>query len=686
MDEPAVGALLDLTPEDPLTNAVYAETEGNPFFTREVLRHLQESGAVTRIDGRWVADRPLDGLGIPEGVREVVGRRLVRLSEQANDALSVASVAGMDFSLEVVALVHGTGEDEVLGALDEAVQARLLSEVGAGAYRFSHALVRSTLYDEMGLTKRVRVHRRVGEALETVQPDDVRALAHHFTMAAAGGQGADRAARLNVLAAQQAQASLATQDAKRLAATALELLEEIDDDTLRCDALTCLGRAERLLGEGEHRDHLLAAARIARERGDVERLVAATIANGGGVGDVPGVDADRIELTEAALEAIGPDDTSDRARLLAILGKALGAFAGAADPRAFAIVDEALAVARRVADPHTLTVVLHEHFDATQVPSTRARRLELSAENVELATSLADPIALGWALQDYGLARAEYGDVAEALDALERMLALGHEYGIGAFQRGPLLARSSQALMEGRLADAEVLAEQAFQVFTETGHRSAIAFYGAMLIPIRRDQGRLHELLPLLVQTARAQVELPAIRAALCMVHADLDQHADALEMVRGLAVDDFASITYDWLWLTAMCNCAEASVWLGDQPTAAVLLDLLAPYHDHFTFAITPVGSVARFLGGLAAALGHLDDADAYFAEAAAMDGKAGARSCLARTRVDWARLLLSRSGPGDVDRAVVLLDQVLEATAEIGLPTIEQRARQLRGHPARG
>ena len=120
--------------------------------------------------------------------------------------------------------------------------------------------MRTTLYDEMGLTARVRVHRRVGEALETVQPDDVRALAHHLTMAAAGGQGADRAAQLNVLAGAQAQASLATQDAKRLAATALELLEEIDDDTLRCDALTCLGRAERLLGEGEHRDHLLAAA------------------------------------------------------------------------------------------------------------------------------------------------------------------------------------------------------------------------------------------------------------------------------------------------------------------------------------------------------------------------------------------------------------------------------------------
>ena len=66
---------------------MYAETEGNPFFTREVFRHLQETGAITKRDDRWVADGPITKLGIPEGVREVVGRRLVRLSPAANDAL-----------------------------------------------------------------------------------------------------------------------------------------------------------------------------------------------------------------------------------------------------------------------------------------------------------------------------------------------------------------------------------------------------------------------------------------------------------------------------------------------------------------------------------------------------------------------------------------------------------------------
>ena len=134
-------------------------------------------------------------------------------------------------------------------------------------------------------------------------------------------------------------------------------------------------------------------------------------------------------------------------------------------------------------------------------------------------------------------------------------------------------------------------------MFTETGHRSAIAFYGAMLIPIRRDQGRLHELLPILVQTSRAQVALPAIRAALCMVYADLDQPTDALEVVRHLAVDDFASITYDWLWLTTVALLADACLDLGDAGVAAELHRRLWPYRDqtviiaHGIASLGPVG-----------------------------------------------------------------------------------------------
>ena len=112
-----------------------------------------------------------------------------------------------------------------------------------------------------GLTRRVRLHRRVGEALEAVQPDDVRALAHHFTLAAAGGQGAElAAARSTSSPRSRRSASSRPTTPSGWRGPRWSCSTAIDDDLLRCDALTCLGQAERLLGEGEHREHLLAAS------------------------------------------------------------------------------------------------------------------------------------------------------------------------------------------------------------------------------------------------------------------------------------------------------------------------------------------------------------------------------------------------------------------------------------------
>ena len=494
-----------------------------------------------------------------------------------------------------------------------------------------------------------------------------------------GGRDAERAARYDVLAAQQALATLAADDAKRLAATALELLDQKEDDLLRCDALICLGQAERLMGEGDHREHLIAAARLARDHADVDRLVTATLANGGGIGDVPGADAERIELIDAALEAVGTADTAERARLLAVLALELGAFAGAASERAFSLADEAVAVARRVGDPATSTFVLHNHFDATLVPHTRQQRLALSAENIALAESLGDPVALANALQDTAYVSAEYGELDAGFSRYEEVAVIGKEFELGAMQRTPLITRASKALKDGRIVEAEALADEAFRVMTETGHRSAFGFYAAQLIAIRRDQGRLDELVTLVADAARDNPEVPAYRTAPCLIHAELDQEPEAAAVLRTLAADEFAAIPYDWMWLTAMCNCAEVSAWLGDTSTAAVLFDRLSPFHDHFAMSIIALGSVAHFTGALAGAIGRRDKADSYFDEAAAMEERAGAVTCLARTRLAWARMLMNQDGSGDAARAALLLDQVLETAASVGLPTVERRARRL-------
>ena len=98
---------------------MWEETEGNPFFVGEVLRHLAETGAVEQ-PGRPLGDPPVDDLGIPEGVRDVVGRRLSRLSDEANRALAGGAVAGLEFEPAVVRAAAGLGEDELLAALEEA--------------------------------------------------------------------------------------------------------------------------------------------------------------------------------------------------------------------------------------------------------------------------------------------------------------------------------------------------------------------------------------------------------------------------------------------------------------------------------------------------------------------------------------------------------------------------------------
>ncbi|OLD59004.1 MAG: hypothetical protein AUI83_03570 [Armatimonadetes bacterium 13_1_40CM_3_65_7] len=163
------------SPEQPVTSefaqAIYRETEGNPFFVEEVLKHLVEEGKIYREGGQWVRDASVEDLGIPEGVREVLGRRLSRLSEPCNRMLSLASTMSGGFSFDVLLAVSGEEEAQLLDLLDEALQALVIRErsgAGSGIYEFNHALMRQTLYAELNTPRRVRLHRQVGEAMERV--------------------------------------------------------------------------------------------------------------------------------------------------------------------------------------------------------------------------------------------------------------------------------------------------------------------------------------------------------------------------------------------------------------------------------------------------------------------------------------------------------------------------------------
>jgi predicted ATPase len=240
-------------PSPAFCRALHEETEGNPFFIEEIVRHLAEAGVQTDNAGA----RALQRFGLPEGVKDVIARRLTRLDAQAMEWLRVAAVIGRDFDAGLVERIVSLDEDAFLNALDEALASGLVVEAPGSAdhYSFSHALIRETLYEGMSAPRRARTHRRVGEALETSGGDRyLTSLALHFTRAA-GPEDAEKAIEYAIRAGRQATTMLAHEEAAEHYSHALEVLERFnhDADARRCELLILLGEAHVPRGGGDRR-------------------------------------------------------------------------------------------------------------------------------------------------------------------------------------------------------------------------------------------------------------------------------------------------------------------------------------------------------------------------------------------------------------------------------------------------
>src|SRR5262249_3008235 len=258
---------------------------------------------------------------IPQGVREVVGRRLDRLSEETNDALRVAAVIGRDFDGELVARVAELGRETLMNAAKEAIAERLVNDLGDEQFSFAHALVRDTLYEELSAPKRSALHERVGLAVEAVCGDNVDErlgeLAHHFLAAAPRGDLA-KAIDYAQRAGEQDMEQLAYEDAVEVYGRALEVLELMaePEESLRCALLLSLGGAEAKSARvADAREAFERAADSARRLGDTDSLVGATIGIAM-MSDAGRLDEKLLALIDEALERIGPERTARRAALL----------------------------------------------------------------------------------------------------------------------------------------------------------------------------------------------------------------------------------------------------------------------------------------------------------------------------------------------------------------------------------
>ena len=683
LDEPAVAALLEAAPGHPgetraprLVQELHTQTAGNPFFVRELLAHLADAREPSR-SGAAAAQLP-----IPDEVRHVIGHRVARRSPSAARALSGAAAAGPRFSFVLVEHVLGERSD-ALDALDEAVAAGLLIDAEHGDYAFAHALVRQTIYEQLGSARRMRLHRQLGEALEAVGEAHapVEELAHHFAQAAGDGQ-AVKAADYALAAGRSASARLGDEEAVAHYERGLQALDLAGQpqEQRRCELLVALGQARWNAGALDRaREACLQAAELADRLGDGAALARAALGFCGPhrFEGTTAVTRPVVGFLERALRALGSDDSALRAELMSRL-----AVYTDVEQRTSLLARQGLDMARRVADKVTLAEVIASTLWATRGPNAMHESMALAAELGRLADDIGDrrlgALAHRWLLEHL----LELGDVDGAereFEALQRLAATRRER---SFTWLVAVFRASHAHLGGRISDCEALAHEALSYRYEGHDDDAAQAFGSQMLFVRREQGRLDELLDTVERFVEGNPHLAGWRCAVALIYAQLGRREQAQREVDALAHDDFGDIRRDAYWLSNLGGLSEIVFLLGDAPRARLLYELLSPYAERCAviFGFLCQGSVAHPLGLLATVLARHDDATQHFEHALAVNTHLRSPRLTAHTQHDYADMLLRRDHAGDRDKARELLRQAIATAEQLGLKALAERARALK------
>lgn len=666
-----------------LVDAVYAETEGNPFFVTEVVRLLAEEQQLDH--GGATGFRRSS---VPESVREAVRRRLDRLSQACNRALSVAAVIGRTFDVQVIEQATGVPAVDLLDALDEALRARLLSagEI-PGSYHFSHALVQETLYLETPAAERARLHLAVGRALEqlTAAEPPWAELARHFYLAGPLSDP-ERVFMSSTRAGDAATAQFAWDGAITHYQHALAALGQMTaaDARERTTLLLALGEAQNRSGAGAGdapaaRASFLQAFELAREQGVAEDMARAAIGYAG-FNFVAAFGGPRqLELLEAALAALDPTDSPLRVRVLARLSNDLWNRSPDNLKRSRALAEQAVSAAQRLGDPTLVAYALWARHSSGYRPGNLSERLVDTAQLDILAEQTGDPIAaaLGHFLHIFDYLEA--GELVEVEQALRRLQHFDERAHIPYLTLRVVAYSAMLELATGNYAAASPQVERARVLWQSSAPRQ----HAGQAFLLWRDLGRLDELpeeirLPDSLHPWRRVAQ--AHRMALALERGRLTA---ARHDYAALVADDLSTIPLNQHWYGTVAMLAEAAVAFDDAHCGTRLVAMLEPYAERLVYDGSLAvchGPVALYVGRLAGMLGRWEEAGQRLAQALAICEGLGLRPYVARTLLAQAELLARRDGPGDHATARDTVQRAVEVAETIGMLGLLPQATSLR------
>ncbi|HVW81906.1 MAG TPA: AAA family ATPase [Mycobacteriales bacterium] len=664
-----------------LAEVAFAETEGNPLFMGEMLRHFVETATVALVDGRWQVNE-LGPIAIPEGVRDVIGRRLGRLSESANRMLSVAAVIGRDFDLELLSYVSDVDDNALLDALDESCRARVVEEIGPEQFRFFHAVVKEALYGELSTARRRRLHRTVLEALEKLRPDDAVALAYHAIEAgpAAGDMGAAVTHLLE--AATQASGSRDLAGAESYYRRAVELIDAGQPDPVRrIEAVCGLGEAQRDQADPAYRTTLLEATHAALTLGRADLAASAAIANFRGVTSaVNQVDVERVAALRLTLASLEGERTADTALLAATLVAEINYDLNVAIEERVALTDQAIEIARESGSPKVIAEVI-----------LRTGRVHLLPDRAEQ----------GWALVSEAMALAdETGDPAQRV--LSRVFANASSCGLGDFKRAEQLITEGieiasrdcapfflalseanalqHAIYRGQLDDATQANDDLLGVYQQLGVTDGEQWWAAIAMSIAFHRGALSDLADPAAEFAERYPTAVAWRGTQAWTLVEAGRHREAREVVARYRLDQPEQFPIDEFILSSWGYVSLLAFLLDDVGLGAKAERLLRPYeHLWISIQIYSMGPVAWMIALSLAAQRRYDEAEDAFEgtdQLLAERGLAVHRPALGYYRA----LSLSRSPSiQHIERARTLAQRGVEDSIRSGAPRLSQRFQAL-------
>ena len=638
--------------QDHWPRLVYDRSGGHPFYARELCQELATAGSLT---------------DVPAAVREVIGRRLTRLSGACAALLDAAAVTGTTLLPDVLAEVTGNDTNQIDALAVEATAAGILAPAGRhdGAAHFVHDLYRETIYAALPRARRLDLHYRVANALlrrhERGTPVFAAELAHHFT-AAIPEAGAAPAVAWAHAAARADAARFAFLEAAghlaRVRSTVADTDQRLSDGAL-VGLLTVEADLRLHAGDSVHARELLDAAWTqATASGEADLLGAVALGFDGIGARFAMPRADLVAVLNTARRALSGAETTIEAMVTAALARQLQHSVPADRSQARPLADEAVRIARTLDDPAALASCMLAQHDTLWTPGTGTARAAIAAEIAGLAKQANDQERLAQALLLLATAQLEDGSpafraaLAEYAYLTQRLRQPRHDY----------LLRTRQAalaLLDGDIDTGERLSAEAAILGEQVGEGDTGNVRMSQRLEIVRARNQPAELRDMAAEAVRWWIGAPAhahaVAAGFNARAGDLDAARRELDTV--LALEDWHT-DRSYLWSIFIGEMAMAAIALNDNLLCQRLLDDLLPLAD--TCAVNGalvcfMGAHAHRIGLLHAALGRAEPARHWLTRAVQIHRRLGARAWQAETH----RALISL---GDPEAAADIRDDVAQ------------------------